>query len=582
MSNAKSLVILVIFLSSCMTVKNKVVNTELPAPISLISDVYLPPNYNPHHIGEYPVVYFINEAPLKVENKRKLKNKLDKMIASQVIEAVVVAFVSQEAVDISDREKLEHLFEYVGSTYAVSRSRDRRYLIGGHQSILRALQVPSLFKAVAMHEFSGTCDAQRWNERSLTDMVDIYAKQGYRLPVYIIAGEEQCIHESTLASGTIQTNSTIQLSIDLYQKLHKLNLFGLSFEKGSTVPASPAELRIIDGMDSDSAWLAGAEESLKYLLGANESQLVSPTYDASRYDSTQTGKVFRRELKAGSNANQQKLRYNVYLPFSYDPSDKTRYPVLYLLHGSGGTEESWDMFWPILDKIIETKIIPPLIAVAPVSGNSYWVNSQRYGAVESDIIQHLIPEVERDYHTIDDRSGRGLIGFSMGGYGVLRYSLVYPQLFSTAVLLSPAIQRDDAPATSGAVSRGAFGEPFNSRVWHNFNYPVAFQSYCRQIYRVPMFIIAGDDDWNHVSEKSDLPDNAYRYNMEKQVANLYSLLHQPVSDKKYIPLSRAELRIVNGGHDIDVWASGFEQGLRYMFANGMSVPNGNLQGGLSR
>ena len=34
--------------------------------------------------------------------------------------------------------------------------------------------------------------------------------------------------------------------------------------------------------------------------------------------------------------------------------------------------------------------------------------------------------------------------------------------------------------------------------------------------------------------------------------------------------SPAELKILNGGHDIPVWATDFDEGLKYMFENGLS------------
>ncbi|MGH8165844.1 MAG: hypothetical protein ACREQ1_01315, partial [Woeseiaceae bacterium] len=43
--------------------------------------------------------------------------------------------------------------------------------------------------------------------------------------------------------------------------------------------------------------------------------------------------------------------YHVYLPPSYDSADEA-YPVLFLLHGSGGDETAWDPAFPGLDDLI--------------------------------------------------------------------------------------------------------------------------------------------------------------------------------------------------------------------------------------
>jgi pimeloyl-ACP methyl ester carboxylesterase len=246
-----------------------------------------------------------------------------------------------------------------------------------------------------------------------------------------------------------------------------------------------------------------------------------------------------------------------------------------LLHGSYGDEKSWDKFWPILDKMIEEKKIKPVMAVAPVTGNSYWVDSLKYGNMESAFINDLIKKIDKDFKTIPDRNGRGLVGYSMGGYGALRYSLVYPHLFGGTSLLSPAIQAFDAPKTSGAVERGSFGDPFDAAIWDSLNYPKALEAYGQQPFKVPIFIMTGDDDWNHISEKEDLPEDAYKYNMEVQAVTSYQFLHRsnvfnrPFEKWEPVPGSPAELRILNGGHGMQVWAAGFEQGLLYMFENGL-------------
>ncbi|MNI15337.1 Endo-1,4-beta-xylanase/feruloyl esterase precursor [compost metagenome] len=372
-------------------------------------------------------------------------------------------------------------------------------------------------------------------------------------------------------------------AVQLYEELHRKNLFNQNYDKWDDVPASPAELRIINGGHDNGVWLKGFEEGLKYMFGKQESSEFKPTYSAASYAPTRLGMLTTSELSAphlvsDSTPDKNKLSYKVYLPNGYDPESTTEYPVMYLLHGSWGDENSWNKFWPILDTMIEDGKIAPVIAIAPITGNSYWVDSQKFGAIESAVIQDLIPHVDQTYRTIAQREGRGLVGFSMGGYGALRYSLTYPQLFAATTLLSPFVQQDEAPSTSGAVERGSFGEPFDPSVWTAKNYPAALPAYGAQSAAVPMFIITGDDDWNHLSEKEDLPTDAYKYNMEVQAVTLYQHLHRknvfnkPFDKWEDVPSSPAQLRILDGGHDMEVWATGFEQGLPYMFANGLLPP----------
>jgi dienelactone hydrolase len=121
------------------------------------------------------------------------------------------------------------------------------------------------------------------------------------------------------------------------------------------------------------------------------------------------------------------------------------------------------------------------------------------------------------------------VGFSIGGFGALRYALAYPQTFAAATLLSPALQQGQPPATAGAIERGSFGAPYDPERWDELNYPALLEPYAAQEHRVPIFIVTGDDDWNHLSEKEALPADATKYNMEVQAVALYTALHRETS-----------------------------------------------------
>ena len=280
-------------------------------------------------------------------------------------------------------------------------------------------------------------------------------------------------------------------------------------------------------------------------------------------------------LGNGEGEERPGLLFKLYLPAGYVENPEARYPVLYLLHGSNGSfkDSEWDAFFSLLDRLIAERTIPPLVAVAPVAGNSYWVDSAKFGPYESAFINALIPHVDANFRTLGQREQRYLAGFSMGGYGALRYSLAYPELFSGCILLSPFVQREEPPATSRAVTGGVFagadGE-FDPKRWDEKNYPGLLAAYASQEERARFFIYAGDDDWNHLSEKEDLPPDAWKYNMEVQAVLLYSALNRenPFQTDfpkwESVPGNPAQLRIVDGGHDGAVWLQGFEEGLLYL------------------
>src|SRR6059058_630719 len=114
----------------------------------------------------------------------------------------------------------------------------------------------------------------------------------------------------------------------------------------------------------------------------------------------------------------------VMTPDGYDPSGRTRYPVLYLLHGCCDDYRSWT------DKGDAEKITAglPLIVVMPDAGQdgfySDWYNAGAGGPPkwESYHIGQLIPFVDAHYPTVAARGGRAVAGLSMGGFGAMSYA----------------------------------------------------------------------------------------------------------------------------------------------------------------
>jgi len=245
------------------------------------------------------------------------------------------------------------------------------------------------------------------------------------------------------------------------------------------------------------------------------------------------------------------LGYNwplhIYIPEGYQQDSRTEYPTLFLLHGSNGKETDFDRIFPLIDSLILTKQVPPLIAVTPATGTSWWVDGRE--KFETAFIKELIPYVSNKYHLVESRTARVVAGFSMGGYGALRYGLAYPEIFGGAILLSPAIYEKLPPAGSSARTSGVFGIPFSDSVWIARNFSTILPDYIQQEHRVSFFISAGDDDWNH--------EEGVEYNVEQQVVHLYGMLN-----KKY--RNPAELRIVNGSHNWKLWRPLFYEGLLYI------------------
>lgn len=129
--------------------------------------------------------------------------------------------------------------------------------------------------------------------------------------------------------------------------------------------------------------------------------------------------------------------YVVWTPPGYDTDTTTRYPVIYFLHGAGGSEASDSGgFSSRVAGEIRKGSFPPAICVFPNGGMSGYRDS-----VESMIVDELIPLIDRDYRTKANAAGRAISGFSMGGAGSVRLSILHPDLFCAAGSWGGALSR---------------------------------------------------------------------------------------------------------------------------------------------
>ena len=154
------------------------------------------------------------------------------------------------------------------------------------------------------------------------------------------------------------------------------------------------------------------------------------------------------------------LPYNVILPRGYSlPVHRERYPVLYLLHGHGGDYSSWIANTKLTDYMNERN----LIIVMPEGQDGWYTDSATVPAnkFETFIVNELIPDVESRFPVIPERSGRAIAGYSMGGYGALKFGLKYPQVFIFAGSMSGAF--DASRRADNASIMETFG-PLNSPI----------------------------------------------------------------------------------------------------------------------
>lgn len=136
---------------------------------------------------------------------------------------------------------------------------------------------------------------------------------------------------------------------------------------------------------------------------------------------------------------------SVYLPPSYRHGER-RYPVLYLLHGYGGTNRTfqskdWVNAPALADKAFAKHAAGEFIMVMPDSSNLYaggfYTDSVVAGDWETFIVRELVDYIDGKYRTVRDPAARGIAGHSMGGYAALKLAMKHPDVFGSLYGLSP-------------------------------------------------------------------------------------------------------------------------------------------------
>lgn len=128
-------------------------------------------------------------------------------------------------------------------------------------------------------------------------------------------------------------------------------------------------------------------------------------------------------------------RMHIYTPPGYEKSGKS-YPVLYLVHGAGDSDQSWSSVGRannILDNLIAAGKAKPMIVVMP-NGHTpdrpgVAANVLRNTDFGDDLLKVVIPYVDKNYRTIPNADNRAMAGLSMGGAHTIQNGLPHPELF---------------------------------------------------------------------------------------------------------------------------------------------------------
>lgn len=150
--------------------------------------------------------------------------------------------------------------------------------------------------------------------------------------------------------------------------------------------------------------------------------------------------VALRANRTGLDSNRM---VKVYLPPGYAESGK-RYPVVYYFHSINWSAEKVfedGNMVRLLERGFANGVVPEFILVAadyssPTMG-SWFENSTTTGNWLDFTAEELVPFVDGKFRTMARRESRAVVGDFIGGYGALKFAMLYPDLFSVVYALHP-------------------------------------------------------------------------------------------------------------------------------------------------
>lgn len=141
--------------------------------------------------------------------------------------------------------------------------------------------------------------------------------------------------------------------------------------------------------------------------------------------------------------------YNIYLPPSFHTNPERHYPVLYILHGGGGTNIDWFVRGHVPDvaaALMATEEIGEMVIVSPDAGTGKMTYFNEGGwDYETFFFEEFIPYIEKSYRCGGSKEMRAIAGLSMGGQATFVYAFRHPEYFGSAYEMSGYHYRHNLP-----------------------------------------------------------------------------------------------------------------------------------------
>jgi S-formylglutathione hydrolase FrmB len=172
-----------------------------------------------------------------------------------------------------------------------------------------------------------------------------------------------------------------------------------------------------------------------------------------------------RTVAIPSAAMQQSFAATVVLPDPYlRGNGAERYPVVYVLHGSGGDYTDWTANTQI-GKLADRYHV---ILVMPDGGHESWYIDSPFdprSRYETYVGKEVVAYVDAHFRTIATKRARAITGLSMGGFGALRIAMDRPDTFGAAGSISGAVDPRTCEDEPGIAH--IFGDPTRHATFWN-------------------------------------------------------------------------------------------------------------------
>jgi len=185
------------------------------------------------------------------------------------------------------------------------------------------------------------------------------------------------------------------------------------------------------------------EVAVGFPLAAQVQTQVPPVVPGAKPVTVEHIKVHGAALEGNLEGDAVDRDIIVFLPPGYQKDKHRRYPVVYALHGYSIGAEQWthEIHVPQTIEGAFSEGAKEMIVVLPDSktlhNGSMYSSSVTTSDFERFISHDVVAYIDAHYRTIPDRTSRGLVGHSMGGYGAARIGMKHADVFGSLCIMSP-------------------------------------------------------------------------------------------------------------------------------------------------